>query len=84
MVLGGTGGGQNCKRIFEKTGVGVGRPELSLRAIGTTFCALSSGHGPRGLGFQGGSLRWISMFLLVSGEVAAKSPDNKQKSQRNH
>ena len=24
-----------------------GRTELSLSAIGTTFCALSSGHGPR-------------------------------------
>ena len=28
---GGTGGGQKWKRIFEKTGVGFGRAELSLR-----------------------------------------------------
>ena len=47
-------GGRNWKRFFKKTRVGFGRTELSLRAIGTTFCALSSGHGPVGLGFQGG------------------------------
>ena len=54
-VLGGTGGGQNWDRIFEKTRVGFGRTELSLRLSCTEFCALSSGHGPRDLGFQGGS-----------------------------
>ena len=55
-VLGRYCGGQNWKRIFEKTGVGFGRTELSLRAIGTTFGALLFGHGPKGgLGFQGGS-----------------------------
>ena len=53
-VLGGTGGGQNRKRIFEKTRVGFGRTELSLRLSCTEFCALSSGHGPRGLRFEGG------------------------------
>ena len=52
-VLGGTGGGQNRKRIFEKTRVGFGRAELSLRLSYTEFCALSSGHGPRGQGFEG-------------------------------
>ena len=46
--------GQNWKRIFEKTGVGFGRTELSLRAIGTTVHPLSFGHDPSGLGFQGG------------------------------
>ena len=40
--------------FLKKTGVGFGRTELSLRAIGTTFRALSSGHGPRGRGFEGG------------------------------
>ena len=54
VVLGGTGGGQNWKRIFEKTRVGFGRTELSLRLSCTEFCALSSGHGPRGRGFEGG------------------------------
>ena len=38
--------GQNWDRIFEKTRVGFGRPELSLRLCCTEFCALSSGHGP--------------------------------------
>ena len=51
--------GPNWNRILERYGVGFGCAELWLRAIGTTFCALSSGHGPRGLGSQGGSLRWI-------------------------
>ena len=51
-VLGGPGGGQNWKPIFEKTRVGFGRTELSLSAIGTTVCALSSGPGPRGQGFE--------------------------------
>ena len=55
VVLGGTGGGQNWDRIFEKTRVGFGRTELSLRLSCTEVCALSFGHGPRDLGFQGGS-----------------------------
>ena len=40
--------------LLKKTRVGFGSPELSLRLSCTEFCALSSGHGPRGLGFQGG------------------------------
>ena len=40
-------------RKIEKTKVGVGRTELSLRLSCTEFCALSSGHGPRGQGFEG-------------------------------
>ena len=40
--------------MFEKTRVGFGRTELSLRLSCTEFCALSSGHGPRGKGFEGG------------------------------
>ena len=35
------------------TRVGLGRTELSLMLSYTEFCALSSGHGPRGLGFEG-------------------------------
>ena len=46
-------GVQNWKRIFEKTRVGFGRTELSLRLSCTEFCALSSGHGLRGRGFEG-------------------------------
>ena len=42
------------KSVFEETRVGFGFPELSLRLSCTEFCALSSGHGPRGLGFHGG------------------------------
>ena len=52
VVLGGTGGGQNWKRIFEKTRVGFGRTEVSLPFFCTAVCALSSGHGPRGRGFR--------------------------------
>ena len=49
-------GGQNwqkLKSIFAKTRVGFGRTELSLMLSCTEFCALSSGHGPRGRGFEG-------------------------------
>ena len=35
------------------TRVGFGRIEVSLRLSCTEFCALSSGHGPRGQGFEG-------------------------------
>ena len=52
-VLDRTGGGQNWNRIFEKTRVGFGRTELSLRLSCTEFCALSSVHDPRGRGFKG-------------------------------
>ena len=41
--------------MFEKTRVGFGSPELSLRLDCIDFCALSPGHGPRGKGFYGGS-----------------------------
>ena len=37
-----------------KTRVGFGRTDLSFGAIGTTFCALSHGHGFKGPCFQGG------------------------------
>ena len=52
------GDGQNCQNsesIFEKTRVGFGSPELSLRLSCTECPALQSGHGPRGKGFHGGS-----------------------------
>ena len=35
------------------TRVGFGRTEVSLRLSCTELCALSSGHGPRGRGFEG-------------------------------
>ena len=52
MVLGGTGG-VKIGSVLKKTRVGFGRTELSLRLSCTEFCALSSGHGPRGRGFEG-------------------------------
>ena len=70
VVLGGTGG-QNWKRIFEKTRVGFGRTELSLRLSCTEFCALSSGHGPRGEGFYGGSSR-VDFHVFQGGHKSAK------------
>ena len=42
------------KSILIKTRVGFGRTELSLTRSCTEFCALSSGHGPRGRGFEAG------------------------------
>ena len=55
----------NLKSIFEKTRVGFGRTELSLRLSCTEFCALSSGHGPKGLGFYGGPSGEI--FYIIGG-----------------
>ena len=66
-VLGRYWGGQNWKRIFEKTRVGFGRTELSLRLSCTEFCALSSGHGPRGEGFYGGSSGADLCIFLLGG-----------------
>ena len=40
--------------FLKKTRVRFGRTELSLRLSCTEFCALSSGHGPRGRGFEAG------------------------------
>ena len=53
------------KSILIKTRVGFGRTELSLRLSCTEFCALSSGHGPRGRGFEGGgeTLDFHDFFL---------------------
>ena len=56
---------QKLKSVFEKTRVGFGSPELSLRLSCTEFCALSSGHGPRGLRFHGGPSGGIFAFLGV-------------------
>ena len=64
-------GGQNRKRIFEKTRVGFGRTELSLRLSCTEFCAPSSGHGPRGEGFYGGSSR-VEFFIFLGGTGAGQ------------
>ena len=52
-VLGGSKVTTLQKSIFAKTRVGFGRTELSLMLSCTEFCALSSGHGPRGQGFEG-------------------------------
>ena len=54
IFLDGTGGVKIRNVFLKKTRVGFGRTELSLRLSCTEFCALSSGHGPRGLGFEGG------------------------------
>ena len=53
--LGRTGGSKvnKWKSVFAKTRVGSGRTELSLMLSCTEFCALLSGHGPRGRGFEG-------------------------------
>ena len=56
IFLGGTGWRSKLKKmksILMITRVGFGRAELSLRLSCTEFCALSSGHGPRGRGFEG-------------------------------
>ena len=42
------------KSILIKTRVGFGRTGVSLMLSYTEFSALSSGHGPRGRGFEGG------------------------------
>ena len=80
-------GGQNWDRIFEKTRVGFGRTELSLMLSCTEFCALSSGHGPRNLGFQGGSSMWdfyVFFDLLQSPcKMSRKSAEKPLKSLKN-
>ena len=73
-------GGQNWKRIFEKTRVGFGRTELSLRLFCTEFCALSSGYAPRREGFHGGSSGADFCIFWVFREIAAKCLENKQES----
>ena len=65
-------GGHNWKRIFEKTRVGFGRTELSLRLSCTEFRALSFGHGPRGLGFYGGSSGVDFCIFLLGGTGGSK------------
>ena len=50
--------------FLKKTSVGFGRTELSLRLSCAEFCALSSGHGPRGRGFQGGEETLDFHFVL--------------------
>ena len=76
MVLGGTGGGQNWDRIFEKTRVGFGRTELSLMLSCTEFCALSSGHGPRGQGFEGGGETLDIQDFFLGGVKNGKKHEN--------
>ena len=75
MVLGGTGGVKIWDRIFEKTRVGFGRTELSLRLSCAEFRALSLGHGPRGLGFYGGS-SGADLCILVLGGTGWVKSDN--------
>ncbi len=57
--------GGKLGNVLKKTGVGFGRTELSLRLSRTELCALSSGHGPRGKGFKGGSFG--SDFCILAG-----------------
>ena len=56
---------QTWESIFAKPRVGFGRTDLSLSAIGTTFCALSSGHAlPEILCLKGLATPWIFMTCL--------------------
>ena len=68
-------GGLNWDRIFEKTRVGFGRTELSLRLSCTEFCALSSGHGPRGQGFEGFS-KTLDFHDFFGGSKMGKKHEN--------
>ena len=43
----------NWKKLNEKTRVGFGRTEVSVRLDCIVVCALSFVHGPRNPGFQG-------------------------------
>ena len=70
-VLGGTWGVKIGNVFFVKTRVGFGRTELSLRLSCTEFCALSSGHGPRGEGFYGGS-SGVDFVLFLGGTGGSK------------
>ena len=72
VVLGGTGGVKIGTVFLKKTRVGFGRTELSLRLSCTEFSALSSGHGPRGLCFYGGSSGADFCIFWVFRKVAAK------------
>ena len=70
----GTGGVRSDKirKVFlKKNRVGFGSPELSLRLSCTEFCALSSGHGPRGKGFKGREER--GEFCILGGSKIEKN-----------
>ena len=65
------------ERIFGESRVGFGRTELSLRLSCTEFCALSSGHGPRGRVLKGEGKPWIFMtFGGVKIEKITKMQDD--------
>ena len=55
--------------IFAKTRVGFGRMEVSFMLSCTEFCALSSGHGPRGRGFEGGRETFDFHDFLVGSTI---------------
>ena len=74
--------GGNCKRIFETTGVGFGRTELSIRLSCTECCALSSGHGPRGLGFQRAE-EGVDFHVFRAGQQSTKKK-NLNKTNKNN
>ena len=57
---------------MKKTKVGFGRTELSLRLSCTGFCALSSGHGPRGQGFEGFS-KTLDFYDFFEGSKMGKN-----------
>ena len=76
MFWGGIGEGvqtlQNWKSIFATTRVGFGRTEVSLSAIGKTFCVISLRHGPRGQGFEGFS-KTLDFMIFVGGSKMQKT-----------
>ena len=59
------------KVFLKKTRVRFGRTELSFRLSCTEFCALSSGHGPRGLGSYGGLFG--RDFCIIGGSKMEKN-----------
>ena len=66
--------GVKIRNVFlKKNRVGFGRTELSLRLSWTELCALSSGHGPRKQGFQGGSSRVDFCIFVGSGTGGVRS-----------
>ena len=70
LVLSDTGavlGGQNWKRIFEKTMVGFGRTEVSLLFVAQLFALHHLGMVPGGEGFEGFS-KTLDFHNLFGGQ----------------
>ena len=49
--------------FLQKKRVGFGRTEVSVRLDGIDFCAVSSGHGPRGRVLKRFGKPWIFMIF---------------------